>query len=182
MGSKQLKVVQNDKDDEDFGKMLQKLQKPLIRYFYWNTKDYDDALDLFQEVSLKVIKNIDSFRNESTLSTWIYRIAYNTLIEFHRTKKRKKEVLFTKEEMVLFFPDNSKSIESRYLEQESLSEIWESVETLPKKYKQVFILKEMFDLKAKEISDILGIKLNTVLTRLHRAQDKLIRLLNPSSF
>jgi len=80
---------------EDFESIYQEFQPKLYRYLS-NLVGENDAPDLTQSVLLKVSHSLEGFRGESSLATWIYRIATNTamIISFHRCQTREKEVLY----------------------------------------------------------------------------------------
>ena len=80
--------------NEAFSLLLDKYQQKI----YWHVRrmviDHDDADDVVQEVFIKVWKNLENFRNDSQLYTWLYRIATNECITFLNRKKTKKQYFF----------------------------------------------------------------------------------------
>src|SRR3546814_6716441 len=78
--------------DDAFGQLLKKYQQKI----YWHVRrlviDHDDADDLVQDIFIKVWKNLDNFREDAQLYTWLYRIATNECITFLNKKKQRHQV------------------------------------------------------------------------------------------
>lgn len=151
-----------------------------------------EAEDLTQEVFIKVSKALKTFRNESSLSTWLYRIATNAAID------RMKHPTFCREavqEHLLTAGHNDIAekeaglstqpllVEEKLLHKETSECIRGIIDNLPDNYRIVVILKELEGLKNKEIAEILGVSLDVVKVRLHRGKVRLKReLLNYCDF
>jgi len=139
----------------------------------------NDAVDVTQEVFMKVNKGLKDFEVKSSLSTWVYRIATNSALDKIRRHPS------CQEKMSIDAVSDRKGQESVNIEATSLSAerevirnemnecIREFVDRLPIDYRTVIILSEMKDLKNQEIADILGISLDTAKIRLHRARIRL---------
>lgn len=126
-----------------------------------------DAEDVTQDVFVKVFKNLSSFRGESAVSTWIYRIAVNACLDFRRRRRLRQTVSI--EEVV--------EVGSTPL---SVARLIESA--LPKMaegYRRVFVLHDIQGLKHEEIGKILGITDGASKSQLHRARAFLRRELGP---
>jgi len=141
-----------------------------------------EAEDLTQEVFLKVAQGLENFRGESQLSTWIYRIATNAALdrlrspEFKRmAEKRSFRDSTTEDE------ENEddravkkeSSVEQKLIRKEMNECIRDFIDNLPESYRAVLTLSELEGLKNMEIAEILGITLDAVKIRLHRARAKL---------
>jgi RNA polymerase sigma-70 factor (ECF subfamily) len=137
----------------------------------------DDALDLTQTVFLKISRSIGDFREESSLSTWIYRIATNTAHDHATstlTKQKSSEHLLADEESVDDFPDyGTQGTDREYIRREMNACIRGVVDQLPENYRTVLLLGEFEELSNAEIAAILDISLDTVKIRLHRARTAL---------
>ena len=134
-----------------------------------------EAEDLTQSVMLKVSEGLRDFRGDSSLSTWIYRIATNTALDKLRGKT--VEVL-SSEELESDDDDvppaaQSASVETTAIREEMNECIREFVGRLPEAYKAVMVLSELEQFKNAEIAAILGTSLDTVKIRLHRARERL---------
>ncbi len=144
------------------------------------------AEDLTQEVFMKVNKGLEGFKGESSLSTWIYRIATNAA----RDRLQSRSFREDSGKVRLAEPDDEEQVDEGSVcpEEKSLSAerkairkemnecIREFVDKLDENYRTVIILSELKDLKNQDIADILGISLDTVKIRLHRARIKLKEL------
>ncbi len=133
-----------------------------------------DAEDLTQAVMLKVSEGLPAFRGESSISTWVYRIATNAALDRLRAKRERageSESEFDEEAL----PDSMQtaSAETNAIREEMNACIREFVERLPQGYRTVMVLSEIEGFKNSEIADILGIRVETVKIRLHRAREKL---------
>lgn len=141
----------------------------------------NDAEDLTQEVFVRIDKGLADFKGKSSLSTWVYRIATNAALD--RIKSRsfrqncKEESLDTAitegEAPKLCLEAKSLSSERKAIRGEMNECIREFIDRLPPDYRAVIILSEIKELKNQEIADILGVSLDTVKIRLHRARVRL---------
>ena len=124
----------------------------------------EDAMDLTQDVFLKVYKALGSFRNESSIYTWIYKIALNTANTFLRKNGRLNQ------NYIEDFGENS--LKTR--EHEELKTILKAkIEELPQHYRDVIILHYFEGFDYNEIAEILDINIGTVKSRLFRARQML---------
>src|SRR6266542_2540473 len=157
-----------------FEELVRRYQRPIAAYVYRMVGDYDAALDLTQEVFIKVYNSLSRYRSEYKFSTWIYKIAHNAAIDHLRRHVVREQALATG-------PENETreiSIESRRLtpEQESerkerRSEIEAVVQLLPMSYRELIVLRHSQDLSYDEIAEVTGLPLGTVKNRLFRARE-----------
>lgn len=144
-----------------------------------------EAEDLTQEVFVKVSQALKDFRGESRLSTWIYRIATNVALDRLRSPSFQRTVqkgplndsagegeteTFDKN---VWTGENIPSVEQKLIKKEMNECIRSFIENLPEDYLTVVVLSELEGLKNSEIATILGVTLDTVKVRLHRAKEKL---------
>jgi RNA polymerase sigma-70 factor (ECF subfamily) len=144
-----------------------------------------DAEDLTQIVLLKVNQGLATFRGDSSLSTWIYRIATNSALDKLRSSTAEQPQRQNQEIELHASGDNdcgdgkvpldaqTPSVEATAIRAEMSACIREFIERLPETYKTVMVLGELEGFKNAEIADILGVSLDTVKIRLHRAREKL---------
>ena len=166
--------------EASFEELVRRYQRPIASYVYRMVGDYDAALDLTQEVFIKVYNSLARYRSEFKFSTWIYKIAHNAAIDHLRRYSVREQLLSaesdgTRPEIV---------IESRRLtpEQESereerRSEIESVVQTLPAAYRELIVLRHSHDLSYDEIAEVTGLPLGTVKNRLFRAREAMRDLL-----
>lgn len=166
-----LKMI-NDPDNKNagFSLLVRKYQSKI----YWVIRkmviDHDDADDLVQEVFVKVWLKLDTFREDSALYTWLYRIATNETLNFLR-KKRKR----------FFLPiqDVEKELSEKLMNSDLISgseveiKLQQALLKLPDKQRLVFNLKYFEDLKYEEIAEITGSSVGTLKANYHHAVKKI---------
>ncbi len=131
--------------------------------------DREDRKDLFQEIVLQIWKSLGTFRNESALSTWMYRIALNTAITHLKKQKRSVSPLSIEG---IEIPDINDSNEK----EESLKQLFAAIEQLNKIDKSIVLL--YLDEKSyEEISEITGLSKTNVGVKLNRIKAKLSTVL-----
>ena len=158
---------------------------PLLDQLYGGamrlTRNPQDAEDLIQETYLKAYSNFDSFKQGTNLKAWLYRIMTNTYINAYRKAKR-RPVESSADELSDFQlyttaghdSTGLESAEVEALKQMPDSEISEAMNDLPEDYRMVVYYADVVGLAYKEIADVMGTPLGTVMSRLHRGR-KLLR-------
>src|SRR5215831_9309399 len=166
--------------EASFEELVRRYQRPIAAYVYRMVGDYDAALDLTQEVFIKVYNSLSRYRSEFKFSTWIYKIAHNAAIDHLRRHAVREQVLAGGVEG----EPREVTIESRRLtpEQESeqkelRSEIESVVQLLPPAYRELIVLRHSQDLSYDEIAEVTGLPLGTVKNRLFRAREAMRDLL-----
>ena len=127
--------------------------------------DVDLAADASQEVFIKVWENLDSFRNESSISTWIFRIAVNTCLVYLRKKSTKKEIRPEQ------FPNLENENYSPEIE-EKLSKMYACIQKLDEMGKMI-ILMVLEGMDYSEIAQVVGLTEETLRVRIHRIKKSL---------
>jgi RNA polymerase sigma-70 factor (ECF subfamily) len=139
----------------------------------------EDAEDVTQEIFITIHLNIKEFKEESSLSTWIYRIAVNKCLEFIRKKNRKKRSGIFKS---IFSSDGERAIENHsdfthpgiQLEnQERAKVLFKAIELLPEQQKSAYILHKLEQVSYNEIASIMEVSLSSVESLLFRAKQNL---------
>jgi RNA polymerase sigma-70 factor (ECF subfamily) len=141
--------------------------------------DQDEALDLSQEVFLRVFRTIGRFRGQSALRTWIYRIVINQARNRQRWwKRRHRSEQVSLDEHLEQYGDMSAPVETGtpdrvYRQKEVASQLWAALERLPFDQRTAVILREIDGLSYDEIAFSLGVAVGTVKSRLTRAREAL---------
>ncbi len=140
--------------------------------------DQDEALDLTQEVFLRVFRTIRGFRGQSALRTWIYRIAINQARNRQRWwKRRHRSEQVSLDEHISNhgdLPAGDRGSPDRLLRQKETSElIWSALDQLPFDQRTAIILREIDGLSYEEIAYSLDVAIGTVKSRLTRAREAL---------
>jgi len=155
----------------------------LVRFFTRNPGE-EYAEDLTQDVFIRVFLNISSFREESSLSTWIFTIARNLAIDFLRknNKAEKKLSPLSDEDtgILPYLEDENPwtgkkpySVQDRIEKQEMKDCYLALVEELPEQYRDAYILKEIEGHSNQEIAGILNISIENAKIRVHRGKAKM---------
>ena len=153
-----------------FGEVVQTYSEPL----YWQIRrlilNHDDANDVLQNTFLKAWKNIDYFRGDAKLSTWLYRIAINESLTF--LNKQQATLSLTLEEV------NEKQIEQLasdpFFDGDELQiELQKVIQSLPEKQRIVFQMKYYEEMKYEEISEIVGTSVGALKASYHHAVKKI---------
>ncbi len=133
-----------------------------------------DAEDVLQETFISALHGLPSFRGDSTFSTWLYRIAYNaTLMKLRgvRPSVSLDQVLESDDnEMPRELTDWTHDPESTLLNQEARAEMQAAVDRLSPALRSVFVLRDLDGLSTDETAAVLGVSVEVVKTRLHRAR------------
>jgi RNA polymerase sigma-70 factor (ECF subfamily) len=152
------------------------------------TSDEEQARDLTQDIFIKVFQNLKNFKGDSSMFTWVYRIAVNHILNFLKKEKRRKYIQLIDQNVKEAFMDEAKSRTSinnnpspaQLLEDEERNKIVKSfIEGLTPKYRVPFTLFKYEGMSYKEIAESLQISLSAVETRIHRARKQLISKLEP---
>jgi RNA polymerase sigma-70 factor (ECF subfamily) len=141
---------------------------------YWHIRhiviDHEDANDITQNTFIKIWKNLDNFRGDSSLFSWIYRIATNESLNYLRKLKRQSAVPIDKVEFLLINRIDDNSMMSGDEIERRLQKV---LLELPEKQRLVFNMRFYDDLKYQEISDILGTSLGGLKASYHHAVKKI---------
>jgi RNA polymerase sigma-70 factor (ECF subfamily) len=173
-------------DKTAFDRLVLKHKDKLFNMCYWFLGDYEDANDLAQETFIKVYGSLKKFRFESAFSTWLYRIAVNTCknrlaSSEHRHKKRMIWLDNPGDPQGgvpgVAIQDESASPVVELERKEKLMLIRQAIDSLPIEQKTVVTLRDIEGLSYEETSNITGLNLGTVKSRLARARLDLRRKL-----
>jgi RNA polymerase sigma-70 factor (ECF subfamily) len=143
--------------------------------------DRDEALDLSQEVFLRVFRTLPSFRGQSALKTWIYRIAINQARNRQRWwRRRRRSDQVQLEQHVLEHgdlqqPGDTDSPHRALARKELARKLWSALDGLPFDQRTVVVLREIDGMSYEEIAESLDVAIGTVKSRLTRARQTLRR-------
>jgi RNA polymerase sigma-70 factor (ECF subfamily) len=160
--------------EEGFEELVRRYQRPISAYVYRMVGDYDAALDLTQEVFIKVYGSLARYRPEYKFSTWIYKIAHNAAIDHLRRYSSREQSLiseFDGEQKELRIESRRPSPEQESEREEQRAEIEAVVQQLPPAYRELIILRHSHDLSYDEIAEVMELPLGTVKNRLFRARE-----------
>ncbi|KPN95077.1 sigma-70 family RNA polymerase sigma factor [Lysinibacillus sp. ZYM-1] len=162
-----------DREEKDFilEKMMIEYGNELVRLAFSFVKDTEIAKDMVQNTFIKCYKNLDSFRFDAQIKTWLYRITINECKDYLKSWNYKMVQVksFINETAKSILPSTEKTVIDKY----NNEEIKDTIFSLPKVYREVVYLYYYDSLKIEEIAEILDIPVNTVKTRLRRAKQRL---------
>lgn len=157
-----------------FEELVRRYQRPIAAYVYRMVGNYDAALDLTQEVFIKVYNSLTRYRSEFKFSTWIYKIAHNAAIDHLRRHAVREQALtngFDTERREVSLESRRMTPEQESERNERRSEIESVVQLLPAPYRDLILLRHSQDLSYDEIAEVTGLPLGTVKNRLFRARE-----------
>jgi RNA polymerase sigma-70 factor (ECF subfamily) len=172
-----------DGDDETFRMVVEKYQKMVLNCSYKFLRNRESAEDITQEVFLQVFESINSFRADSKLSTWIYRITVTKSLNHLKSLKRKKRFamlisLFGEDEVEqrITAPENMSPIKE--LENQDRARVLSlALDKLPENQRIAFTLSKNNEMSYEEISLILNTSISSVESLIHRAKTNLKKIL-----
>lgn len=153
-----------------FKEIFEANSKKIYHLCYGYSGDDDTANDLMQETFLKVWQNLDKFRNQAMISTWIYRIAVNTCLSYLRVEKRQAKDELS-EEII-----DSKAEESSD-KNEQISLLYRCIAKLEEN-ERIIITLVLDEVPYAEIAEISGISEGNLRVKIHRIKQKLTELYN----
>lgn len=160
--------------EDGFEELVRRYQRPIAAYVYRMVGDYEAALDLTQEVFIKVYASLTRYRPEYKFSTWIYKIAHNSAVDHlrrHSTREQALSVQTDGEQYDLPIESGRLSPEQESEKAERCAEIEAVVRQLPTAYRELIVLRHSHDLSYDEIAEVMGLPLGTVKNRLFRARE-----------
>jgi len=172
LGDQEILAKIKNPESQNFGYNL--LIKKYQERIYWHIRkmviDHDDADDLVQETFIKVYRHIESFRADSQLFTWIYRIATNECLNFLKKKKRRFFLPIGDVEHELKQKiDQSPMIEGDEIQKK----LQKALLKLPDKQRLVFNMKYFDEMKYEAIAEITGTSVGSLKANYHHAVKKI---------
>ncbi|MBA2613839.1 MAG: RNA polymerase sigma factor [Bacteroidetes bacterium] len=170
-------------ENTDFNVLYEQYKSMVYNLCLKYLQNIEDAEDVTQEVFIAIHNSIHTFKGESKLSTWIYRIAVTRSLEFLRAKNRKKrfaffQTIFSNEKgeikiEALHFHHPGVQLENK----ERAGVLFAAIDQLPESQKTAFILSKLEDLSYTEIALVMKISVSSVESLLFRAKQNLQKIL-----
>ena len=162
--------------------LIQRYQQPVYSLVCRLLNDPSDAPDIVQEVFLKVFRNIGAFRGNSSLKTWIYRIAVNEAYNHRRwfCRHQRQEVALEGEEGTPHYAgmtDHARSPFEQAADRETRALVEQALEKLNPKFRAAVVLRDIEDLSYEDIATVLDVSLGTVKSRIMRGREALRKIL-----
>ena len=163
-----------------YEKLLQRYQNAVFNLAWRLLNDPSDAADVAQEVFLKVFRNLDGFRGQSSLRTWIYRIAVNEaynrrrwLFRHRRGETALEEVFDDYENRERPLVDSTESPFDFAMNREAQALLEEGLAAVNPIFRTALVLREVDDLSYEEIAEVLEVSIGTVKSRILRGREAL---------
>jgi len=143
------------------------------------TRNPSDAEDLLQETVLRAYRGFHQFQEGTNLKAWLYRILMNTFINSYRKRQREPQTVSDEEIADWYLYSKlaesgaEPSAEATVLESLPDEEVQEALQSLPEQFRVAVLLADVEGFSYKEIADITGVPIGTVMSRLHRGRKAL---------
>jgi len=163
-------------DRDAFNELVDLYQNKIINIAYGMLSDREDALDASQEVFIKVYRSINTFNENSSLSTWIYRIAANICKDYLRKRQRTTKTVSIhaddedEKAKIQEIPDEAYTPEESAEHTELQIQIRKAIDSLGSDYKAVLVLCDIEGISYEKAAEILKCPVGTVKSRLNRAR------------
>ena len=156
--------------------VIQKYREPLYFHARYILKDHQEAYDLVQEVFIKAMRETRLYDDEFKIKAWLFRVTTNLCFNQVRKRKRRGALLDTLMKPEALSADQFKSV----FEGEQRDEVMAGLDQLSEDHREILVLRYYDDLSYSEISDVLKVKLGTVMSRLSRARLRLMEVMKTS--
>ena len=158
-----------------FDQLVERYHRQIANFVFRMVGNYETALDLTQEVFIKVYSSLGRYNPEFKFSTWIYKIASNTAIDYLRKQSVAVSPLYMvsgdDEEFELPIPSKGPNPERALERTERSAQIEEAISKLPPRYRELIVLRHVSELSYDEIAEVTALPLGTVKNRIFRARE-----------
>lgn len=169
----------------DFSILIEPYYEKLYLKVLSMIKDPNDAYDVLQEALISAYNSLKKFKGNSSIYTWLYRIAVNKSIDFVKQKKKQNKILQIpknpyddREDNFSSHSSKNMNVQQNYEQKELFETLINIIEKMDEKYKEILIMRYFDDLSYEEIAEIKQIKLGTVKSRLNKAKEILKKKLS----
>ena len=166
-----IRQIYKSNREQGFQLLMECFQEPIYYYIRRLVVLHEDAEDVLQEVFIQVYRHWEQFRCESSLSTWIYRIATNESLRLLNSRKRRETV--STEDIQESLISSLKASDYVDYEKELAVKFQEAILRLPEKQRLIFNLRYYDELDYEEIARILDGKADTLKVNYHYAKEKI---------
>src|SRR5438874_1307498 len=157
-----------------FDLIVERHRRSIYQLCYRFVSNHEDASDLSQDVFLRAYRGLRSFRGQSSIATWLYRIGVNVCLNRVSARRVESESIEQRE----FVDEQSESASDRLLKDERAARVRAAVAQLPPKQRAALVLRMYHDMSHQEIADVLGSSVGAVKANFFHALANLKKLLN----
>ena len=166
-------------DPEAFEQLIGPLEQLVWRICWHYTGNREAAEDCGQETMIRIWRNLESYRGDCALESWIYRIAANCCMDYLRKKKRDQSVSMEPLREQGFDPaDPSPGTEDRVVSEDEHQRLRKAITQLPDEQREALILTQLEKISYEEAAQMLGVSEGTVKSRVNRAKARLKEILS----
>ncbi len=178
LDEKSILLRAQDGDSESFSLLIEKYKDAVFTVCFAILKDYHNANDAAQDTFIKAYKNIKKFKFDSSFQTYITRIAINTCKdEFRKLSRQNGNLSIDSDENLCEIKDTSDTPEKAFEKKERRDAVRNAIASLPQKYREVIVLRDINGIPYEEIAKILKTSQGTVKSRINRARSALKEIL-----
>ena len=166
-------------DRAAYRELVDRYHKRVFAILFGMLHSREDAMELAQDVFIKVYQRIGEFEEKSSFYTWVYRIAVNLAIDFRRREWKKvhteydDSVATNEDSDDGVFQRDRRNPEQQHQDRELGSAIEKALETLPDEQRAVLVMREVDGLSYQEMADVMGCSIGTIMSRLFYARKKM---------
>ncbi|MFE8703533.1 sigma-70 family RNA polymerase sigma factor [Cytobacillus sp. FJAT-54145] len=156
---------------ETIAKLMNDYGTSVLHLTYSYVRNRQTSEDLTQEIFIKCFEKLDSFKGNSSIQTWLYRIAVNHCKDYVKSWNYRK--VYITDYISSFLRENQSGAEEQFLKRSEKNELIDAVFKLPIKYREIIFLYYFHECSQKEISEIYQLNINTVKSRLSKGKELL---------
>ena len=161
-----------------FDLIVERHRRSVYLLCYRFVSNHEDASDLSQDVFLRAYRGLRSFRGQSSLATWLYRIGVNVCLNRVSAKKLQSESIDDRQ----FVDERAESAPQRLLKNERAERVRAAIAQLPRKQRATLVLRMYHEMSHQEIADVLGSSVGAVKANFFHALGNLKKLLGDEVF
>jgi len=170
-------------DASAFEPLVERYRQRVFRLAYQLLRDREEAWDCAQEAFVRAFHSLSSFRGQSAFYTWLFRITVNIATDRQRARGAQARAFgaerVSEEEWKRTMADSGARPDQAAVQSEQRERIRRALDSLPPKARTIIMLGDVEGLSYREIADVLGCPIGTVMSRLHNARKRLKALLGP---
>lgn len=163
-------------DVDIFAEIVVKYQNRVFSYVFTKCNNYEEAVDITQDIFVMTFESLKSFRREAKFSTWLYSIMVNYCKNYQKKMRRYNSVSIDKineNDYEIQLSDERQNTEETVINEDMLRILKDELYQLPDDHKEILVLRDIDGLSYNEIAEILGISLSNVKVRIHRGREML---------
>ncbi len=169
-----VRLIKEEKSQEAFQEIIDRYAQKIYNLSFRITRNKEDAEEALQDTCLAIFSKINSFKEESTFSSWLYRVTSNASFMIIRKRKKMEAISLTDKEEVIpvqaFMKNASNDISYVTTQHELQNRLELAILKLPEEYQRIFILRDVDRLKNKKIARLLNLSIPAVKAKVHRAR------------